>query len=332
MRKIVVLGTGGTIAGKAASAHDNVGYVAGAVGVEELLSAVPRARAIIAPRELVSEQLAQLDSKDMNCATWSLLAKRCVALLSQEDVDAILITHGTDTLEETAYFLHAVIPLALQRAKPVVLTCAMRPASALTPDGPQNLQDALSVACDPQARGVVVVASGHVHAALYVAKRYTYRVDAFDSGDAGVLGLIEEEKVRWLASPLHVLEQGRVAQMPTVDGLPESDAQWPRVEIVISYAGAGAEMLGALASPSAGSASVRGIVIAGTGNGTIHKNLLDAAKDLQQQGVRIVRTSRCAYGLVVEPSGGAAGAPDALPAMPLPPVKARIALMLELLA
>ncbi|MBT0569240.1 asparaginase [Curvibacter sp. CHRR-16] len=325
-KKIVVIGTGGTIAGKAASAQDNVGYVAGQVRVEDLLAAVPMGAALIAPRQLVAEQLVQLDSKDMDFATWAALAQRCTALLADASVDGIVITHGTDTLEETAYFLHSVLPPALQSAKPVVLTCAMRPATALTPDGPQNLQDALAVVVDPASCGVLAVAAGKVHAALHVNKRFTYRIDAFDSGDAAPLAQVEEGRVRWLSGAAWCVAQSMAkAQLPA---LPAKAADWPRVEILTSYAGAYGALVTALLQAPADQPVVKGLVVAGTGNGTIHADLEAALRQAQDHGVRVVRTSRCAYGVVVQ----ASAASDNLPAMPLSAVKARIALMLELLS
>ena len=139
--------------------------------------------------------MAQVDSKDMSFEIWRQLALRCDHWLAQEDVGGVVITHGTDTLEETAYFLHAVLA---PRKKPVVLTCAMRPATAFMPDGPQNLLDAIAVASAPGARGVVAVCAGVIHSALDVAKRHTYRLDAFSSGDAGPVGYVEEGQLRLL--------------------------------------------------------------------------------------------------------------------------------------
>ena len=181
-KKLVVLGTGGTIAGTAATAGDNIGYTAAQVGVAQLLLAIPALAQM--PCVLVSEQVAQIDSKDMSHAVWQALAERASHFLAQPDVQGIVITHGTDTLEETAYFLHAVLPAPLLAAKPVVLTCAMRPASAMVPDGPQNLLDACAVALTPGAAGVVAVCAGSVHGAVDVQKQHTYRVDAFSSGDS----------------------------------------------------------------------------------------------------------------------------------------------------
>ena len=149
---IVVLGTGGTIAGTAAQAGDNVGYQAAQLSVQALLDAVPGlAQAACGP--LQAEQVAQIDSKDMDVGIWRALAARCAVLLADAQVRGIVITHGTDTLAETAWLLHNLLDTT---AKPVVLTCAMRPATALAPDGPQNLLDAVTLAADPSARGVLM--------------------------------------------------------------------------------------------------------------------------------------------------------------------------------
>src|SRR5438132_2292849 len=175
--KVVVLGTGGTIAGTAADELDNVGYTAGQLAVAQLVRAVPALAAVA----IECEQVAQLDSKDMGHAAWRDLALRCAHHLARPEVAGIVVTHGTDTLEETAWFLQRV----LAPAKPVVMTAAMRPATALQADGPQNLLDAVTVARAPGARGVVAVLAGVVHGAREVRKVHPYRVDAFGSGDAG---------------------------------------------------------------------------------------------------------------------------------------------------
>ena len=322
-KKIVVLGTGGTIAGRADSATDNIGYTAAQVGVADLLADVPGLGALLADQVLVSEQVAQVDSKDMSFAIWQALARRVQHHLAQPNVTGVVITHGTDTLEETAYFLHAVLPLLLQRSKPVVLTCAMRPASALNPDGPQNLLDALAVALTSGACGVMAVCAGTVHTALDVQKSHTYRLDAFSSGDVGPLGYVEESSLRltrnWPLGP-----DGYALPAINMDAC---ELPWPRVEIVMSYAGCQGAMVDALLLPATGVAPVQGIVVAGTGNGTLHENLELALQRAVAAGVRVVRATRCANGRVL-PTGGSVFADS----KGLSPVKARIALMLELMA
>lgn len=308
-KKIAVLATGGTLAGKAASRGDNIGYTAAQLGIEELLAAIPA----LAGTPIVAEQVAQVDSKDMSFGLWSQLALRCAHWLAQEDVSGLVITHGTDTLEETAYFLQSV----LGPAKPVVLTCAMRPATALAPDGPQNIVDALAVAAAEGARGVVAVCAGTIHGAHDVAKQHTYRLDAFSSGDAGPIGYVEEGRLRLLRdwpSP-H-------ASAPALYSKSTAATRWPRVEIVMNYAGASAAIVEALVAQG-----VDGLVAAGTGNGTLHHELEAALLDAQSRGVKVVRATRCAQGRVLSPAGARLPDSDGLS-----PVKARIALMLELLA
>ena len=303
--QIVVLGTGGTIAGRAASAADNVGYRAAEVAVDDLLHGVP----VPGGLRLHAEQVAQIDSKDMDYAVWTTLAGRCAHWLAQEEVAGIVVTHGTDTMEETAFFLHSV----LRPSKPVVLTGAMRPSTSTAPDGPQNLADAVAVAADPQARGVCVVFAGTVHGAPDVQKVHSYRTDAFSSGDAGPLAYVEEGRLRVLRPWPQA--QGAYAGM----ALP-TPGSWPRVEIVMSHAGAGRAIVDALVKDG-----VAGLVVAGTGNGTINHALEAGLLEAGQHGVAVRRASRCSQGRVLPLAS------DRLPAAPgLSPVKARIALMLDL--
>ena len=312
-QKIVVLGTGGTIAGTAAAADDNIGYTAAQVGVEQLLHAVPGLQAA-SGGSLVAEQIAQLDSKDMEFSVWGALAQRCASALADPDVRCVVITHGTDTLEETAWFLQSV----LDAHKPVVLTCAMRPATALVPDGPQNLLDAVAVATTPGARGVIVVAAGAVHCAQRVQKVHPYRVDAFSSGDAGPLGWVEEGAVRLVKNwPSGQSKQAQLAMKNIA-----SCVQWPRVEVVLSYAGATGALVDSLVRDG-----VQGIVVAATGNGTIHRALEGALLRAQAAGVRVVRSTRCPEGQILPKPGDTFAVSRGLSA-----VKARISLMLELLA
>ena len=321
-KKIVVLGTGGTIAGMAQSASDNIGYIAAQVGVAQLLDGVPGLRAVLQGHELSTEQVAQVDSKDMRFDIWLALAQRVAHHLAQADVSGVVITHGTDTLEETAYFLHAVLPPELINAKPVVLTCAMRPASAQNPDGPQNLMDAVSVALTPGAHGVVAVCAGTVHSALDVQKAHTYKLDAFTSGDAGALAYVEEGRVRLLRNwPLAFINKGQIA----IKYISES-GHWPRVDIVMNYVGCGGEVVGALLRPRDGVAPLRGLVVAGTGNGTLHHDLEAALRGAVQAGVKVVRSTRCANGRVLPVADSEFAASDGLS-----PVKSRVALMLELM-
>jgi L-asparaginase len=312
----VVLATGGTIAGRSARTDDHVGYVAGQIAVSDLLNAVPGLNGL----PLESEQIAQIDSKDMSLSVWQALVRRLVHHLARPEVGSVVITHGTDTLEETAYLLHAL----LQPIKPVVLTCAMRPATALMADGPQNLSDAVALARHPGACGVLVVCAGEAHTGLEVSKLHSYRLNAFDSGDAGALGLMEAGQLRLFRAFPQPAE-------PTLLGAQRlerflSAAALPRVALLTSHADADGEMVQALlARPT--ERPLRGIVVAGTGNGSVNQPLEAALVEAQAGGVRVVRTTRCARGTVLQRPG------QALPEISgLSPVKARLALALELLA
>ena len=321
-KTVVVLGTGGTIAGTAAKPGDNIGYTAAQVGVAQLLAAIPALAQL--PCTLLAEQVAQVDSKDMGFAIWQALTARVGHFLAQPEVAGVVITHGTDTLEETAYFLHAVLPAQLVAGKPVVLTCAMRPSTAMAPDGPQNLLDAVAVALADGATGVLAVCAGTVHSAVDVQKVHPYRLDAFNSGDGGPLGFVEENTVRltrnWPPALIHS------AQIATINIA--YIQHWPRVEIVMNHAGASGAMVDALLAQAAAGHDdpVRGIVVAATGNGTVHHDLQAALLRAQATGIKVVLATRCAEGRVL------AVAHNLFPdSQGLSPVKARIALMLSLL-
>ena len=317
-QKWVLLGTGGTIAGTAAVAGDNVGYTAGQLSVQALWQQLPGC-AEGSPQSAgrwVLEQVAQVDSKDMDFAVWTALAQRCQQHLADPLVGGIVITHGTDTLEETAWFLHCVLG-ADYRHKPVVLTCAMRPASALAPDGPQNLRDAVVVAMAPGARGVLVVCAGEIHGAREVCKVHPYRPNAFSSGDAGPLGWVEEGQVRLAQNwPLDQSNHALVAIKKIA-----IEALWPRVDIVMNYAGASAAVVDALVY-----SGVHGLVVAATGNGTLHTALQAALERAQAGGVAVRVATRCPLGqMLLRPNATLPGAQG------LSPVKARVSLLLELL-
>jgi L-asparaginase len=323
--KLVFLGMGGTIAGTAASPGDNVGYTAAQVGVQALLESVPGLRAVLGGYVALSEQVCQIDSKDLVPGEWRALLQRVTHYLGMDAVAGLVVTHGTDTLEETAYFLSRTVPAELLSRKAVVLTCAMRPASSLSPDGPGNMADAAAVALCRGARGVLVVCAGKIHSAAHVQKVHPYRTDAFDSGEAGPVGLVEEGRVRLLCAWPAV-----DASAPAVDTAALEGDSWPRVELLVSHAGATGMVVRALLKDATGEAPLRGIVVAGTGNGTIHQDMEVALREAQSLGVGVVRVSRCAYGQVV--GGGASARSGSFRAYGLSAVKARIALMLEIAA
>lgn len=308
---VVVLGTGGTIAGTATDPSDNIGYSSAQLGAAQLVAAIPA----LAGMPIEVEQIVQVDSKDMGFAIWRALAVAVDRHLARPEVGGIVITHGTDTLEETAYFLQRV----LAPTKPVVLVAAMRPATSLQADGPQNLLDAVLVARTPEARGVVAVLAGAVHSALDVRKLHAYRLDAFGSGDAGALAQIEAGQLR------------RHREWPACEALglarlPRDVAQWPVVEIVTSHSEARGTLVRALCA-----AGVHGIVVAATGNGSLHHALQAALLEAQAAGVSVLRSTRCLNGSVID-AAGESDAPSLPSAAALTPVQARIELMLRLLA
>lgn len=308
--QVLIIGTGGTIAGRAASAADHVGYTAGAVGIDELVAAVPP----LQQRALAFEQLAQLDSKDMDFGTWARLVRRVQAALDDASVAGVVVTHGTDTLEETAYLLHR----CLVGTKPVVLTAAMRPASALGADGPQNLLDAVNLAATPGVQGVLLCFGGQVHAAEGLRKVHSYELAAFASPDTGPVARMENGQLRQLHPWRLPVGQGAPA-------LPLEASQWPRVEFVVNAAGADGAVVAALEAVAQREGRRLGLVAMGTGNGTLAVPLAAALYDAMARGVAVLRTSRCAAGPVL----GDGGLPHA---GPLSPAQARVHLLLQLLA
>ena len=313
---LVVLGTGGTIAGRARQSADLVDYRAGEVGVEELLHGIP----VPAGLSVEAGQVAQIDSKDIGPAVWRALVEAVRLQLQRAEVRGIVVTHGTDTLEESAWLLQRL----LNPSKPVVLTCAMRPATALVPDGPQNLADALVVAAEAGARGVLAVCAGRIHAGAEVRKVHHFRLDAFDSGEAGALGAVEPGGCTlWRPWPDTASDFD-----PALAARLLASTDWPRVECLFSHGGADGQLVRALLAhlPADGSGRLRGLVVAGTGNGTLHQDLLAALCQAQAQGVAVRRTTRCASGRIVD-----GAQPGAIAALSLPPAQARLALLLDLL-
>jgi L-asparaginase len=332
-KKIVILGTGGTIAGTAASSADHTGYTAAQIGVAQLLEGIAGLQDALQGCKLVAEQVAQIDSKDMDFATMARLSQRCGHFLAQDDVHAVVITHGTDTLEETAWFLHCTVPPTLLAAKPIVITCAMRPATSSESDGPGNVRDAVHVALDSQSMGVLCVCAGDVHTALQVQKVHSHALNAFSSGDAGPVARVHDMAVTWQPSrsenlvPNRPLDQWIIAQPATKSIVNDicQVADWPRVELLHNHAGASGHMVHTLLAGTADPAApLRGIVVAGTGNGTLSTGLQTALLVAQSQGVVVLRASRCAWG------GVSTTAQDVFQCTELSAVKARVQLVLQL--
>jgi L-asparaginase len=307
MPLVVILATGGTIAGRAASRTDTTGYTAGAVGIDTLIAGLPE----LAAHALEHESVAAIDSKDMDVATWQRLARRAAFHLARPEVAGVVVTHGTDTLEETAWFLHRV----LAPAKPLVFTAAMRPASAVSADGPANLLDAVALAAHPGAAGVCLAFGGGAWHPLGLRKLHTLATQAFGTNDAGPIARLDGGAWRVFRDWPHgeALGLGRIAADPQA---------WPRVEIVFNHAGCDGALVDAAVA-----AGARGLVVAGTGHGTMSARLVQALARARDQGVRVMRASRCAFGPVLPQAGEAEG--DASGELSAP--QARVELQLRLL-
>jgi L-asparaginase len=278
MSRVHILATGGTIAG-AADSEVNAGYSSGEVGVEKLINAVPGLRSLA---ELKGEQFAQVGSQDMNDCLWLNLAARVNKLFTADQADGIVITHGTDTAEETGFFLHLVV----KSTRPVVLTGAMRPATSLSADGPLNLFNAVAVAADPEARGrgVIIAINNDLHSARDVTKSNTTDVQTFISPGPGLIGTANYGSLRYFRYPTHT---------HTVESEFATDRheQLPRVDILYAYANMPPDLVRASVSLGA-----RGIVLAGMGNGNVSGDTLKALAEAVKAGVIVVRSTRVVSG------------------------------------
>ncbi|MVW71554.1 asparaginase [Bordetella sp. 15P40C-2] len=310
---IAVLATGGTIAGVRVQ-DDAHAYRAGALSVEHLLAAVPGLDRLA---HIQAEQLANVGSQDMSFAIWAALARRVDALCQDPDIDGIVITHGTDTVEETAYFLSLVI----RHDKPVVLTGAMRPATALGADGPANVLYAVALAASDsaRARGPLVVMNEDIHYAREVQKVACNGIDAFASPNRGRAGVMRGERAVFYSrnEPRHTVNSAF-----SVDLL---DRAWPRVDILFATVDLNHDVVDYL------SARARAIVLSGVGDGNGSQAVLQALHRAVQRGVIVARASRCGSGHVarnVEVDDEAMGF---IAVGDLSPQKARILLMLGLM-
>jgi len=279
--RVRVLATGGTIAGAQASSTD-YGYKSGAYDVNTLINAVPNLGKLA---QISGEQVANIGSQDMNDEVWLTLAKRLNAVLASADTDAVLITHGTDTLEETSYFLS----LVTKSDKPVVMVGSMRPATATSADGPANIYNGVAVATTPQAkgRGTLVSLNDEFHYARNVVKTDTTSVQTFRSLNRGPAGVVHTGKVQWFQPMDRRL--GPQSEF-SVDGLDKL----PRVDIIYAHANMSPDLIDAAVRNGA-----RGIVVAGVGDGNMTTGALEAVKRAAKSGVVVVRSTRLPMGLTL---------------------------------
>ena len=277
---IIILATGGTIAG-AAETGTQSGYTSGAVTIDAMLAAVPGIEKLA---RLKGEQVANVGSQDMSFEVLLKLAKRINQLAQQSDVDGFVITHGTDTMEESAYFLN----LTVKTDKPVVMVGSMRPSTALSADGPLNLYNAVAVAASPKARGrgVLVVMNDEIHAAHSLNKTSTTAVETFQSPMTGPAGIVAYGKPTFFAPPV-----GRHTTHSEFDI--SNVSKMPRVDVIFACADMSPDLIDAAVANGA-----KGIVIAGVGNGNMNKASVDAAARVAKQGVVVVRSSRVLTGVI----------------------------------
>ena len=279
-KNVVILATGGTIAGAAASGTQ-AAYTSGAVTIDAMITAVPGIKDMA---NIKGEQISNVGSQDMSFEIMLKLAKRINELMSKNDVDGFVITHGTDTMEETAFFLNLVV----KGDKPVVMVGSMRPSTAVSADGPLNLYNAVGVAVDPNAkgRGVLVVMNDWIHAAHSLTKTSTTAIQTFMSPLRGVVGVATYGKNDFYNTPQWKHTSGSEFDVSGVTKL-------PRVDIVFACADMPADLIDASVANGA-----KGIVIAGVGNGNMNKSSLEAAANAAKKGVIVVRSTRVATGSV----------------------------------
>ncbi len=272
--QVVILATGGTIAGAGASAANSATYQAAKVPVDKLLASVPELGNLAQVR---GEQVFQIASESFTNEHLLQLARRVSALAKQADVDGIVITHGTDTLEETAFFLN----LTVHTTKPIVVVGSMRPGTALSADGALNLYNAVATAASPAAagKGVLVTMNDEINTGRDVTKAANIRPDAFKS-PWGPLGMVVEGQTYWFRAP---------AKRHTVNSEFDIDqiSSLPQVDIAYGHGGVSPVAYQALAASGA-----KALIHAGTGNGSVSKDVVPALRELRAKGVQVIRSSR----------------------------------------
>jgi L-asparaginase len=310
---VFIAATGGTIAGAQTNVEQH-GYTAGELGIASLISAVPQLKDLA---NVTGEQVMNIPSQDMNDAAWLKLAKRLQELERSDAVTGIVVTHGTDTLEETSFF----VALTVATPKPIVFTGSMRPATAISADGPMNLYNTVAVAGSPQATscGVLVVFNDQIQAARYVYKTNTTRLDAFQSVDRGPVGAVDTGNV--------VLFDACAGSAYSEPKAPiDSITTLPKVDIVYGYAGMGRDLIDAAVA-----AGAKGLVVAGVGDGNFTNEALAGLRDAHTKGVVVVRSTRMVRGFTVRDAEVNDDTEGFVAAQEFKPSKARVILQIALL-
>jgi L-asparaginase len=305
---VLILATGGTIAGKG-SGTSAIGYTAGQVSAKDLVAAVPGIEKFAT---LSTDQISNIGSQDMNDKVWLKLYSRIKKAFGSNEADGIVITHGTDTLEETAFFLGQVLP----NDKPVVLVGSMRPSTAVSADGPANLEEAVEVAANPDSkgRGVLVVLNDGIYSARDVTKTNTTELQAFKSLNTGPAGYVNLASVRFFYPP-------EKYSHPRFK-VPEK-APMPRVDIIYAHSNMTADLINDSVKDGA-----KGIILAGVGNGNASKVALNALAAAAKSGVWVVRSSRVGSGFTLRNAEVNDDKMGFAASLDLNPQKARILLQL----
>jgi L-asparaginase len=310
--RIIILATGGTIAGQQTSS-DRAFYEPGKIPIEDLIGVIPSIKQVAT---ISGEQISSIGSEDMTLAIWKTLAIRCNEIFENNEADGIVVTHGTDTQEETAFFLD----LLVKSDRPVVFTGSMRPATAISADGPRNLYDAITVASNPtsKGKGVIVCFNEGLYDAREVMKMSTTKVNAFYSPNTGPIGQVYDGKVEYFLTSVR-------EQNVTLPFNITAATVLPPVDIVYMYADASGSVIDFLVSKK-----VSGIVVAGVGNGNFNKAYSDAIKRATAAGISVVRASRTPTGRVILENDAKEDELGTIVSDDLSPQKARVLLMLAL--
>ncbi len=309
---VVILATGGTIAGAGASAVNSATYAAAKVGVEKLIAGLPELSKVA---NVKGEQVFQVASESLTDDNLLTLARRVSALAKQSDVDGIVITHGTDTLEETAYFL----TLTVHTDKPIVVVGSMRPGTALSADGALNLYDAVNVAGskDARSKGVLVTMNDNIDSGRDVSKSYNIKPSAFYS-QWGPLGMVVEGKNYWFRAPVKRHTMNSEFDIDSITAL-------PLVEIAYGYEGVTSTAIDAL-----GASGIKALIHAGTGNGSVANRIVPNLQKVSTAGIPVIRSSRVPDGFVLRNAEQPDDKYDWVVAHDLRPQKARILAMVAL--
>ena len=315
-KRVLIIGTGGTIAGAASSGTSAI-YESGALGVDDLIQACPGVASLA---DLSIRSLLSKDSADMSMDDWQTIAREVMSAIANPSIDAVVIAHGTDTLEEAAFFLDLIIP----KGKPVVMVGAMRPATSLSPDGSMNLYDAVGVAADSAStdRGVLATMNNEIFLARHVTKSHTSKLNTFTSPTCGPVGQVTYGKPNYYWMPVSV-----GAAISTVFDRSSSATVFPVVTVWHCHADADHS----LAEIQINSGKIRGLVMAGFGDGNIPASYRPLLTLAREKGIVIVRSTRVSGGFVTPDYNRLDSTYGLVCANSLNPQKARILLMLALM-